>query len=130
MKQVTRSKRKQVIRETHILTIYVAPNLQCLLGRIRPRRPHGVNDHRTYLSVTNGPSNVSQQQQQQQQQQEVVGKISEHTTLGLLGIDKLDESGVRLVEQDLDSQDVAVHAYIIISQPHQHQTGGTATQWL
>jgi len=22
--------------------LYIAPNLQCLLGRIRPRRPHGV----------------------------------------------------------------------------------------
>jgi len=36
--QVTRSKRKQVIRET---TINIVPNLHRLLGRIRPRRPTG-----------------------------------------------------------------------------------------
>jgi len=37
-KQVTRSKRKQVLGKD----TYKQSNLQCLLGRIRPRRPHRV----------------------------------------------------------------------------------------
>ena len=46
-------------------------------------------------------------------------KTFRRTALGLRGVDKLNESRVLLVEQDLDSHHVAVHTYNVISPPRQ-----------
>ena len=42
-------------------------------------------------------------------------KTFRRTALGLRGVDKLNESRVLLVEQDLDSHHVAVHSYNVMS---------------
>ena len=46
-------------------------------------------------------------------------KTFRRTTLGLRGVDKLNQSRVLLVEQDLDSHHVAVHSYNVISRLRQ-----------
>jgi len=61
-KEASYKKQKEASNKgnTHINNLYTAPNLQCLLGRIRPRRPHRVAGKITssVMNISNAMQNA------------------------------------------------------------------------